>query len=97
MVSLPFVFVSPAEADDSLLFARKPDNGKDSQYLSNIRKSLSPFLAVTNAFKFEAITIGQNKPSINEVEMMLFEVTQPFRFVPSHNYCIYHNYLNVKK
>jgi len=91
MVRLPFIFVSPAKADDALFFDRQPDYRQYSQHLGDIRKSLTPDLSITNAFKLQTIPIGQNKSRIGKVESMLFKVYLSFSFVPNHNYCIYEN------
>jgi len=78
MVRLPFIFVSPAKADDALLFARQPDDCQYGRYLSNIRKRLSSDFSITGAFKFKAIATGQHKPCISKVKMMFFQVYQTF-------------------
>lgn len=91
MIGLPLIFMSSAKADNSLFFTRQPDNRQHSQHLGDIRKCLAPDFSITDHFKYQAITIGQDKPSIDKVELMFFKVYPPFRFIPYHNYCIYGN------
>ena len=80
-----------AKADYPLLFAWQPDNRQYGQHLSDICKCLASDFSIADDLKHQAITIGQDKPCINKVQLMLFKVCPPFRLIPYHIYCIYDN------
>lgn len=79
------------KADYPLLFTRQPDHSQHGQYLGDIRKSLASDFSIADDLKHQAITIGQHKPCISKVKLMLFKVYSPFRLIPYHNYRIYDN------
>ncbi len=74
MICLPFISMSSAKADNSLFSTRQPYYRQHSQYLGDIRECLTPDFTIANDFKLQAITIGENKPRVGEVELMLIKV-----------------------
>lgn len=63
-----------AKADYALLFVRQPDNGQHGLHLDDIGKCLASDFSIADDLKYQAVTIGQDKPCISKVELMLFEV-----------------------